>query len=800
MGKRLKKIFLLFWLTVLFAVIGVGMYVYFVPLPDQELPNPTRFLDLNGQEIPTSFAQNRLIISQEEMPQYLRDAMIAIEDYRYYNHFGFDPLGIARALWKNLQAGKVVEGGSTITQQLAKNLFLTPERTLERKLRELLLTLQLEARFTKEEILTMYLNQIYFGRGAYGLEMASYTYFGKPAKELTLAESALLVGIPRAPSRYAPTNDLEAAVERQHLILNRMAELGYISAAQAETAKREPLVLAQQNPPVSSGQYFIDYVVSQIENNYPHIAKLLNGGGLTVHTTLNQEMQKIAENLIASDLPAGQPDANGVQQPQGALVAIEPTSGYILALVGGRNYQETQYNRATALRQPGSAFKPFVYLAALENGYTLTSRIMCEEVEYTVPQTGETYRPTDYGDQPYHNRPLTLREALTISDNVVSTILNYQLGPELGIKYAQRLGIESTLHPYLSSALGTSEVTPLEMASAFAAFANGGKRVEPLAVLKITDAQGKTVLDNKPNLQQVVNPAHAYLITNVLQGVLQPGGTAASIGWRLDRPAAGKTGTSQNYGNAWFVGYTPDLVVSVWVGNDKANESVGGSGATLAAPIWVKFIQQALATTPPHDFTRPDNIVEVEICTASGLRAGNWCPEEEKTTELFVQGTEPWRNCDAHSFWDWNWDWNWDWFDQLLPPQWNQPRTIPEVTEPPRPDPAQPRRPEQLPAAEPPSFTQPERPEQSPPAEPEGEIETEGPITPPPEGITEPEEEDLQPTLGEEIEPLSPETDQENTISGENTQGEQETAAPGAGNSQPAASESQSPQPDEEQN
>lgn len=672
MARWLKRLLWINTVLVLVAVAGVALYVYYVPLPAQDLPHPTRFLDREGQEIPTSFSQNRIIISQEDMPAYLRDAFVAIEDYRFYRHFGLDPVGIARALWKNLRAGRIVEGGSTITQQLAKNLFLTPERTLARKIPEVLLTLQLEARFSKEEILTMYMNQIYFGHGAYGVETAARTFFGKSARELTLAESALLAGVPRAPGRYSPLIDLEAAVARQHLILDRMAELGYITEEQAAAAKAEEITLVEHNQPVSRSQYFIDYLVKELEESHPRIATRLEAGGLIVHTTMDRHLQQTAEQLLAAALAEGTPDENGVPQPQGALVAMDPATGHILALVGGSNYQETQFNRATALRQPGSAFKPFVYLAALERGYTLAHRIMCQEVEFTVPGTGEVYKPTDAGRQPYHNRPLTLREALVISDNVVSSILNYELGPEAGIECARRLGIESTLQPYLSSALGTSEVTPLELVRAFCSLANGGRRVEPIAVTKITDAQGRILLENKPRLRQVADPGAVYIITDVLRDVLKPGGTAANISGKVNRPAAGKTGTSQDYGNAWFAGYTPNLAAVVWVGMDKAALSAGGSGARLAAPIWADFIEEGLAGTPKVDFPRPENVTELEICTASGLRASWWCPREEITTELFLQGTEPWQYCDVHSLLDWSW------FERFLPPQWDRPRISPD--------------------------------------------------------------------------------------------------------------------------
>lgn len=663
-ARCLRRLYTLIAITMLLALIAIGLYVYFVPLPTHNQSHPTRFLDREGNGIPTIYSQNHTQVTSEEIPIYLGDAFIAIEDYRFHQHFGLDPWGILRALGKNLRAGRIVEGGSTISQQLAKNLFLSPERTLSRKIPEMLLTLQLEINYSKEDILTMYLNQIYFGHGAYGVESASSTFFDKPARELTLAESALLAGVPRAPARYSPFLNYEASIARQHLILDRMAQLGYISPDQAASAKAEDIILGKRKLPAAPYQYFVDYVVQELEKNHPPIARQLKSGGLTIHTTLVRKLQQEAQEALQTGLPPGIPDEKGIKQPQGALVALDPATGHILALVGGRDYQETQFNRVTALRQPGSAFKPFVYLAALENGYTLKDTIMCQEVEFTLPGSKDVYRPTDYGDEPYHNRLLTLREALTISDNVVSTILNHDLGPELGIRYARQLGIDSTLQPYLSSALGTSEVTPLEMTRAFCPLANGGRRVEPMAISKITDAQGRSLLQNQPHLRQVTDPAAAYIITDVLKGVLSPGGTAANIGRKLKRPAAGKTGTSQDYGNAWFIGYTPDLVAGVWVGNDKSAQSVGGTGAGLAAPIWADFVQRGLAGVPQSDFPRPPGVVEVEICAPSGLRPGWWCPRDDIRRELFIKGTEPRKYCDVHSPLDWKW------WDRLLPSQW----------------------------------------------------------------------------------------------------------------------------------
>lgn len=631
----------------LLLLLILGLYILFTPLPPAAVPLASRLFDVRGQQIASLYTQNRVDVPLSHIAPDLRNAVVAIEDYRFYMHFGVDPVAVLRAFFRNFQAGRVVEGGSTITQQLAKNLYLTPERTLERKIHELLLAFKLEARYSKEQILRMYLNTIYFGHGAYGVEVAAQTYFGKHARDLTLAEAALLAGVARSPGRYSPYLDPSTALQRRAIVLERMAELGYISRAQAEAAEKEPLRLAGLKARAGRAPYFVDYVVRQLEPRYG--ADMLHKGGLNIYTTLDLSIQTAAEEAFRQGLPTSFRDTRGVTQPQGALVAIDPKSGEIRAMIGGRDFSETQLNRAVAPRQPGSAFKPFVYLAALQNGYTAASTFRCEPISLPVPGQSP-WTPTDYGTQDYHYRPLTLREALTISDNVVSARLNYELGPAQGIAVAHALGIESHLSPHLSSVLGTNEVTPLEMAAAFCAFANGGRRVEPLAVLRVEDRFGRVLEEHRPSLRQAADPRAVYIVTNIMEDVTRPGGTGSAVGRILNRPVAGKTGTSQ--GNAWFVGFTPDLVAAVYVGNDEPAHDIYGTGGGLAAPIFAAFMQKALAGIPPQDFPRPSGIIEAEVCTESGLLATRWCPPEKVRSELFIQGTQPRQPCNIHTPWN----------------------------------------------------------------------------------------------------------------------------------------------------
>lgn len=644
-------------LTILAGVAtGIGLLLLaavVVPLPRPQVLRASEIYDVSGKLATKLFIENRSPVPLSRVPDHLQLAVISIEDPRFYRHFGIDPFGIARALVRNIMAGRIVQGGSTITQQLARNLYLTQERTLSRKLRELFLTLQLESRFAKTEILEMYLNQIYFGFGAYGVEAASELYFGKPVDQLTLAEGALLAGMPGAPEVFSPFRNPGLAQSRRNLVLDRMAELGKLPAAVAATAKEEE-VKAAGRPVPHRTSYFIDFVMKEVRDRHPDLERDILRGGYRIYTTMDLRMQEAAEDAFANFVIEGTPDKRGIPQPQGALVAIDPRNGYVKALVGGRNPENPTYNRAVqARRQPGSAFKPFLYAAVLSGGFTAVDQQLCEYVSFPGASAEERYVPTDYTGggrrPPYHNRAMGIREAIEISDNVVAVKWASTVGPEQVVNFARAMGIESPLEPSLPIALGTSEVTPLEMATAYAPFANMGWRVKPLAIRRLVGPSGQVVEENRPTAWKVIDEGVAFILTDIMKGVLTRG-TAANLG-TLDRPAAAKTGTTDESDDAWFIGYTPDLVTAIWVGNDTPSP-LPGTGATLAGPIWASFMRGALSGREAGDFPQPSTVIRVAVSAADGLLPNPTSPVIE---ELFVAGTEPFMTSPQYGWGGWGW-------------------------------------------------------------------------------------------------------------------------------------------------
>jgi 1A family penicillin-binding protein len=659
-------------------IAGTGVFGFFVlsvagmgDMPEIDTPLTSTFYYHNGEVLATRFEQNRFELPLEDMPEHLVEAVIAVEDRRFYRHFGIDPQGLMRAVVRNIQERRVVEGGSTITQQLARNLFLTHERTFTRKIQEALLTVQLERKFTKDEILEKYMNTIYFGHAAYGVEAASQTYFGKSARDLNLAESAMLAGIPRGPAYYSPWLNLAAAQNRQKTVLSRMVGAGYITADQRDAAIDEPIVLQNRSElrgRSQAGAYFIDYLIQrQLAAIFPDDPQIVYRGGLQIHTTLDKTMQAAAEEAIAK-LDVFSTNNNGVRQPQAALVALDPETGAVRAMMGGRDFRETQINYATMAsgQSPGSAFKPFVYAAALEAGYTPATIHTSEPVSFNIPGFPEPYEPSEYGGK-FYERPLRMREALALSSNVVAVKTHMDIGPQRTIEMAQRMGIKSPLQPYASLPLGTSNVIPLEMAAAFAPFANGGISVQPFFITKITDARGRTVFESGPVLSKVLDERIAYLITDMLKDVLfSPSGTARSIGPQLGRPAAAKTGTSNEHKDAYIVGYTPDVVAAVWIGNeDNTTLGWGRTGSVLAGPVWADFIREGLKGVEPRDFEQPEGLAAAVICPYTGLLHNPRC-SLEPVTELFIPGTQPseqcrWPAC-PHCPPEWQWHWDGFWF------------------------------------------------------------------------------------------------------------------------------------------
>lgn len=636
--QKLMYGFKILFFAILAVIIGAsgGLLVgclKTIPATDQiaiEQPKEaTKVYDINGQLISNLFEENRTFAPLNKVPTNLQDAIVSIEDYRFYQHHGIDFKGIGRALWVDITGKGGLQGGSTITQQLAKNVFLTQKRTLERKIEEAFLALQLERKYTKEEILEFYLNQIYFGHGAYGVQAAAQVYFGKNIEQLDLAECALIAGLPKGPSYYSPYENWAAAKSRQATVLNRMAELGYITPEQAQEAKEEELKLPGLKVTPRVAPYFMDYLTQYLIEKYG--ANAVYRGGLKVYTTLDLKMQKAAEESLQNNLPPVIKDSKGIEQPQGALIALEPSTGYIKAMVGGRDFQNTQLNRASmAHRSPGSTFKPFVYIAAIDNGYSPYSIIDDAPVQYG------SWRPQNY-DHSFRG-PITLSTALTNSVNVATIKLAEQIGIDKVKDYAQRMGIKSITPEdnNLALAIGGMQkgITPLELASAYATLANGGMKVDPTCVVKVEDRNGNTMEQNFPSNVNVLNPQTAYTITTMLQNVITSGtGKAANIG----RPAAGKTGTTDDYKDAWFVGYTPDLVAAVWMGHDQPKEMPRISGGSIPARIWSSFMRKALANTPAKSFTpsgggaviqTPDTVVTPEQITPE-----EQLPQEQQPTD-----------------------------------------------------------------------------------------------------------------------------------------------------------------------
>jgi penicillin-binding protein 1A len=543
-----------------------------------------------------------------------------------------------------LKAGHTVEGASTITQQLAKNLFLTRERTFSRKIKEALLAFQIERRFTKKEILEMYFNQVYFGNGAYGVEAAARAYFGKHASEMTLGECATVAGIPRSPNKNNPIDDVKQATFRRDTALNSMIEENYITKEEEAAALAEPMTVFQADPVVAA--YFVEHVRQQLEASYGTNA--VYKGGLTVYTTLDLRLQDLAQR--ASEKGAREADAKALpflahdfrltETPvlQLAFLAMDPRNGHIRAMVGGRDFRKFQFNRAIqAQRQPGSAFKPFVYTAALEAGFTPADQIDDLPVVYKDAK-GEDWKPENF-DKEFKGR-VTLRKALYESRNVVTVKLLEKVGIYNAVNTAYKMGITSKLNRDLSLGLGTSEVNLLELVNGYCTLANQGVRVEPVAVLSVRDAAGKLLEENVPKAQEVLKPAVAYVITSMLQDVIDRG-TASSLrtGLGFTRIAAGKTGSTSDFSDAWFLGYTPDLVAGCWFGYDQRRR-IGKllTGGLIAAPVWADFMTGALKDMPDRPFPVPAGVKFTRLCADTGRPPDKNC--RRVIDECFVEGTE----------------------------------------------------------------------------------------------------------------------------------------------------------------
>lgn len=603
-------------------------------LPGLEIPEPSVIYDVNGRSIRGLSDENRINVYLSEIAPSFRQAIVAVEDKNFYRHHGFDLEGIMRALVADIKAGSIVEGGSTITQQTAKKLFLNDQRTLSRKIQELYYSFLLERKFSKDEILALYCNTIYFGHGAYGVEVAARTFFGKSASELTLAESALLAGLPRWPSHYDPYQNPQAAKERQGVVLQRMLDEGMISPAQKQEAVDAKLTYRQASSRAGDAPYFTAMVQEYLSKKYGE--RQVYQGGLKVYTSLDLDMQRAAEQSVAAGMKSKDQDM------QAALVALDTETGQIRAMVGGRDYNSSNYNRVYSRRQPGSTFKPFMYSLAIDSGYTSASTIMCEEYEYDIPGS-LPYKPSDYGDTPYHWRPFTLKEALMISDNTIAVQLNYRLGPQPVAARAEQFGFEH-IEPVLSLPLGATEVSPMELCAAYCAFANQGFYNAPYYIIKVVDRNGRILEENRANRRRAIDADNAYIVTDMLKGVMQPGGTGAALAVP-GLTTAGKTGTTDQRKDAWFVGFTAKTCCAVWVGYDK-DRNVNLTGSAAAGPMWKGFMQGAIGKVSSGDFIRPPNVVELNIDLDTGLVATENCLRT--ATMAFRSGTEPRDVCYLH--------------------------------------------------------------------------------------------------------------------------------------------------------
>ncbi|MEW6673170.1 MAG: PBP1A family penicillin-binding protein [Thermodesulfobacteriota bacterium] len=585
------------------------------------------------------FVEKRDPVPLAMVPESLKAALLTTEDRNFYRHSGMDIKGILRAIVRDIWAGEFVEGASTLTQQLSKTLFLTPRKTIIRKAKEALLAFQLERRYTKDEILELYLNQVYFGSGAYGVASAARLFFGKPLGELTLAECALIAAMPKAPSRFSPLINKPLAQKRRNLVLRQMLEINIISEAQYRQAIAEPVQTPDRDGFAPSGPYFVEYIKNFLEDALG--STRLYMGGLTVTTTLSGELQKAAEHAARGGLQAleARMKKNGAvrPEPQCALVALDVQTGGILAMVGGRDFVQSPFNRATmALRQPGSAFKPIVYALAVERGFSQNQTVLDAPVIFKGAQDGNDWRPENFTKT--FQGELTLRRALALSENIPAVRLIEMLGPAAVADFAFTLGVHSPLRPNLSLALGTSEVTLLDLTSAYAVFPNRGRKIQPFGVLKVTDAAGRVVWEAPPQVHMAMSRTGAAIITDMLQGVIREG-TGKTSG-RLSAPLGGKTGTTNEFKDALFIGFSPSVAAGVWFGNDDFTPlGKGETGARTALPAWIEFMSRTLQDRPYQYFDIPDDVVSAWMDPQTGMLAPENSPKA--VAAMFKKGMEP---------------------------------------------------------------------------------------------------------------------------------------------------------------
>ncbi|HEX6051238.1 MAG TPA: PBP1A family penicillin-binding protein [Gemmatimonadaceae bacterium] len=649
-----------------------------VQILDSYTPRQTsKVYAADGRFVAEVGLERRTLVKLGEIPKLVQDAFVLVEDKRFYSHSGIDWIRVPGAALRNLRAGSTQQGFSTITMQLARNVF--PERIsrerrglegLIRKLKEVKVARAIEARYSKDKILELYLNQINLGNGAYGVETASQRYFGKSVQDLNLAEAAMLAALPKAPARYNPRRFADRAVQRRNLVVDVMRRNGAITDAEASLARAYPLRLASKTESGEVAPYFVEWVRQQLDEKF---GARLYEQGLRVYTTLDLDLQSAAERALENQIRAIEGGkygrfphrtyeqltaraANGEESAaanspylQGAFIAIDPRDGAVRALVGGREFDDSKFNRATqALRQPGSTFKPIVYSAALQNGRSPATVI--DDAPVTLPQLGgEAWSPQNYDGK--FEGPITLRRALYMSRNLPAIRTGMELGEQTVIDMAKRFGLSTTIPPYPSIHIGAADVYPIEMIASYTTFANLGVRTEPNAIRRVENQRGEVIWEPQPVRTQVLSSPEAWLMVNMMKDVVIRGTAAGSVGSRFRVPSAGKTGTTNDGADVWFIGYTADLVAGVWMGFDKPQKiKSNAQGGQLAGPAYAAFMTEVYRRKPaPPDWPRPEGITTREIDRTTGQLANPYCPSDVVEIEYFIIGTEPIQECTVHS-------------------------------------------------------------------------------------------------------------------------------------------------------
>lgn len=591
-----------------------------------------KVFDREGRFVGRIMPEGRYWTPIERIPAFLQKALVAVEDSRFYEHGGIDVRGIARALVKDVVKGRMAEGGSTITQQLIKNKYLSGEKTIDRKLKEGMMAMEFEQKYTKKQILEMYFNEIYYGNGAWGIAQASRLYFDKNPEELTEAECALLAGVPKNPGRYNPRGEAARVTGRRDVVLKRMVDVKAITPRQKQKLRAQRVTFTQP----SEAPYYLAHIKGKLTEIYGR--EIIEQGGVEVTAALDLKLQKLAEQSLREGVKRISPEL------QGALLSLDTATGDVLAAVGGIDFAKSDYNRAFyARRQPGSSIKPLIYAAALEKGVTAASIWDDSPISYGGAN-GAAWTPQNYGKERYGALPL--RQALAYSNNIIAVKLLESIGVPYFTEFAARIGLPLRARD-LSLALGTEEVTLHELVQAYSPLATGGVRAEARTIIRIFDRRRNAVTGNPPLLAPVMPPGAAYVATRMLQDVMTYGTAKSLKKFSQERPAAGKTGTTDDYRDAWFVGYTPQVVTGIWVGYDKPRPGGKGfTGGAVAAPVWERFMRPALAGRPAADFAQPDTVVKLVIDQTNGYPANAGCPE--KRDEFFIKGTEPPGDCPEH--------------------------------------------------------------------------------------------------------------------------------------------------------